>query len=236
MLKLTAIWLTHLLPGLLVTIFGIFLLQAVIALPAQPVGLTTEVQRELPNSGVTNPVTAVLLNFRGYDTLLEIGVLLLAVVAVWSLHVVPLRTGHARYVAETPVLAHLVRLLAPVMILVAGYITWIGSARPGGAFQGGSVLAAAMVLLLLASMIGIRPRRRWPLRVVAVLGLAVFVVIAGGTLVVGNQFLEYPRNQAYALMLVLESFLTISIGGTLALLFFGAIPETASFETMNDEG
>ena len=28
-------------------------------------------------SGVENPVTAVLLNFRGYDTLLEIGVLLL---------------------------------------------------------------------------------------------------------------------------------------------------------------
>lgn len=235
MLKPTEIWLTRLLPGLLVAIFGIFLLQTVIALPAQPVGLSAEVQRELPNSGVTNPVTAVLLNFRGYDTLLEIGVLLLAVVAVWSLHVAPLRSGHTRYVAETPVLAHLVRVLAPVMVLVAGYITWIGSAQPGGAFQGGSVLAAAIVLLLLASMIGIRPRRRWPLRVVAVLGLAVFVVIAGGTLLVGNQFLEYPRDQAYTLMLVLESFLTISIGGTLALLFFGAIPEIASFETMNDE-
>lgn len=235
MSRLSRVWTTRVLSALPVALFGIFLLQAVVALPTQPVGLTTEVQRELPNSGVTNPVTAVLLNFRGYDTLLEIGVLLLAVVAVWSLHVVPLRTGHARYVAETPVLAHLVRLLAPVMILVAGYITWIGSARPGGAFQGGSVLAAAVVLLLLASMIDIRPRRRWPLRVVAVLGLAVFVVIAGGTLVVGNHFLEYPRNQAYVLMLVLESCLTISIGGILALLFFGAIPESASFETLDDE-
>ena len=35
-------------------------------------------------SGVENPVTAVLLNFRGYDTLLEIGVLLLAALGVFS--------------------------------------------------------------------------------------------------------------------------------------------------------
>ena len=42
-------------------------------------------------SGVENPVTAVLLNFRGYDTLLEIGVLLLAALSVLS--VSPF-TGH----------------------------------------------------------------------------------------------------------------------------------------------
>ena len=58
---------------------------AVLSLPASPTGLTTESLAKLPESGVTNPVTAVLLNYRGYDTLLEVGVLLLAVVGVWSL-------------------------------------------------------------------------------------------------------------------------------------------------------
>ena len=39
----------------------------------------------METSGVRNPVTAVLLNFRGYDTLLEMGVLLVALLGVWSL-------------------------------------------------------------------------------------------------------------------------------------------------------
>ncbi|PJF45885.1 MAG: sodium:proton antiporter, partial [Candidatus Thermofonsia Clade 3 bacterium] len=39
----------------------------------------------LPRSGVLNPVTAVLLNYRGYDTLLEVAVLLLAIVGVWAI-------------------------------------------------------------------------------------------------------------------------------------------------------
>ncbi len=58
---------------------------AVLSLPSRPAGLTAASLAKLPESGVTNPVTAVLLNYRGYDTLLEVGVLLLAIVAVWSL-------------------------------------------------------------------------------------------------------------------------------------------------------
>jgi hypothetical protein len=41
--------------------------------------------RHLAESGVSNPVTAVLLNFRSYDTLLEVAVLVVAMVAVWSM-------------------------------------------------------------------------------------------------------------------------------------------------------
>jgi len=40
-------------------------------------------------SGIKNVVTAVLLDFRGYDTLLEISVLMLATVAVFSLRDTP---------------------------------------------------------------------------------------------------------------------------------------------------
>ena len=46
---------------------------AVVSLPAKPTGLTEASLAKLPESGVTNPVTAVLLNYRGYDTLLWIG-------------------------------------------------------------------------------------------------------------------------------------------------------------------
>ena len=40
---------------------------ALLSLPAMPTGLTAESLAKLPESGVTNAVTAVLLNYRGYD-------------------------------------------------------------------------------------------------------------------------------------------------------------------------
>ena len=56
----------------------------VLSLPDQSQGLQGAVAGQLEKSGVSNPVTAVLLNFRGYDTLLEMVVLTLALLGVWS--------------------------------------------------------------------------------------------------------------------------------------------------------
>ena len=97
-------------------------------------------------SGVSHPVTAVLANFRGYDTLLEMAVLLLVLVGVWSLSTAP----SEREISTGAVLDFFVRLLLPVMILIAGYLLWVGAHAPGGVFQAGSVLGAAGVLLLLS--------------------------------------------------------------------------------------
>ena len=77
------------------------------------------ISSKMPISGVDNPVTAVLLNFRGYDTLLEIGVLLLAAVGVLS--VAPSAVMPADS-APSPILILLLRLLLPFIILVSGYM------------------------------------------------------------------------------------------------------------------
>ena len=66
---------------------------AVLSLPDQASKLNGMVEANLQASGVHNPVTAVLLNFRGYDTLLEMAVLLLALIGVWSLGASPMRRG-----------------------------------------------------------------------------------------------------------------------------------------------
>ena len=47
---------------------------AVLSLPDHANGLQKMVANKMEVSGVSNPVTAVLLNFRGYDTLLEMGI------------------------------------------------------------------------------------------------------------------------------------------------------------------
>ncbi len=195
---------------------------AVLSLPSSAPGLSEQVALKLETSGVSNPVTAVLLNFRAYDTVLELGVLLLALLGVWSLGGIPER----RESSPGPVLDMLSRLLVPLLILVAGYLLWVGAHAPGGAFQAGSVLGAAGVLLLLA---GWRLGARFaglPLRISLVVGLGVFVVVAVVSILVGGRLLEYPPPFAAVLILLIEAAATLSIGITLAALFLGARPET----------
>jgi multisubunit Na+/H+ antiporter MnhB subunit len=190
---------------------------AVLSLPVQAPGLSDRVAEALKTSGVSNPVTAVLLNFRGYDTLLEMGVLLLALLGVWSLA----GSSRGRNTAAGPVLDTLVRLLVPVLILVAGYLLWVGSHAPGGAFQAGSVLGAAGVLLLLA---GWRLGARFAglaLRIVLVAGLGMFIAVGLASIPVGGRWLEYPAALAGSLILIIEAAATLSIGVTLAALFLG---------------
>ena len=192
----------------------------ILSLPIDSVGLGSEVTAQLANSGVTNPVTAVLLNFRGYDTLLEIIVLLVALLGVWSLRGATALPG----LATSPVLDTLVRVLVPLLILVAAYLLWVGAHAPGGAFQAGSVLGAAGVLLLLA---GWQLHAGWmglPLRLMLLAGPVVFVAVALFTLLLEHGLLQYPAQHAAALILLLEASATLSIGATLAALFLGGNP------------
>jgi len=193
----------------------------VLSLPDQAQGLQGAVADQLDKSGVSNPVTAVLLNFRGYDTLLEMVVLLLALLGVWSLGVQPaVRTESD----PGPVLDTLTRLLVPVLVLVAAYLLWAGAHAPGGAFQAGAVLGAAGVLWLLTCG---RPQHglaRLPLRIALVAGVATFMAIAALALQTGRQLLEYPPAQAGSLILLIEAIATVSIGVTLATLFLVTEP------------
>ncbi len=193
----------------------------VLSLPDQAHGLQGAVADQLGKSGVRNPVTAVLLNFRGYDTLLEMVVLTLALLGVWSLGAQP--AVHAESIPG-PVLDMLTRLLVPILIMVAAYLLWAGAHAPGGAFQAGAVLGAAGVLLLLTGW-RLPPRGAgYPLRVALVVGVVAFLAVAALPLPGGRHLLEYNPTYAGVLILIIEAFATVSIGVTLAVLFFGADP------------
>jgi len=197
----------------------------VLSLPTQAPGLSEHVTTNLVHSGVSNPVTAVLLNFRGYDTMLEMGVLLMALFGVWSLGGIP---EQSKSPPPGLVLDMLARLLIPLLILVAGYLLWVGARAPGGAFQAGAVLASVGVLVLLA---GWRPGTRFsrlPLRIALVTGFGMFVAVGMVLILVGRRLLEYPPPFAGALVLLIEAAATLSVGITLAALFLGGRPEAGS--------
>lgn len=192
----------------------------VLSLPPVDPGLSEQVAAQLPASGVENPVTAVLLNFRGYDTLLEIAVMSLAVMGIWSLAVMPRR----RVGAPGPVLAFLVQVLVPFMILLGAYLLWAGSHEAGGAFQAGAVFAAAMVLVLLAGAPLPSALSHWPLRLLLMLGLMTFAGVGVVMMPLEGRFLEYPPTLAKHLILLVEAAAAVSIGMILASALRGGRP------------
>ncbi len=198
------------------------LMWAFLGLP-QPAGLGAEVAAALPRAGVENPVTAVLLNFRGWDTLLESVVLLAALVGVWALTADDdwgARAGVAQHAAPGGVLEGFGRVLPPLGLMVGVYLVWAGAAGPGGAFQGGTVLAAVALLLAMAGLAP-APRVGAPaLRLALVAGPAVFLGVGVAGLAWGG-FLRLPPDIAKPLILTIEAALTLSIAVTLALLVLG---------------
>ena len=171
-------------------------------------------------SGVENPVTAVLLNFRAYDTLLEIAVLLLAAAGVFAMMPTPVRT------AESPpssIQILLLRRLLPFIIVVAGYVLWIGKYSPGGAFQAGAVLAAGGVLMVISAVrFGKSTIRAIPIGLS--IGLLTFLAVALATMINSGTLLQYPVARAGMLILLIEAAATISIAVILTVLFIGGKP------------
>lgn len=195
----------------------------VYTLPPSSAPLGALLAEAMPRSGVEHPVTAVLLNFRGYDTFLEVGVLSAGVFVSLALmsgegRPPPLRT------LSNPLLDGFVAWLAPLMLLVAFYLYWAGSKGPGGAFQAGALLAAGGVLLRLSGVplqlaVGVR------LRLAAAAGFGVFLLAGlAGPLVFGLPLFTYPRRLAGPILLGVEACLALSIGVALLCLFAGTPP------------
>ncbi len=186
---------------------------------AETARLADEVFANLGASGVSNPVTGVLLNFRAYDTLLELAVLMAAALGVLSLG-----TARSAYLRSGPVLASLTSWLVPVLVVVSGYLLWVGAQAPGGAFQAGALLAGAGVLLRLTGHPTGGLPRELAVRGLMIGGVAMFVLIGLGLMIAGRGFLDYPVSWAGGLILIIESAATLSIATTLILAFLCGMP------------
>jgi multisubunit Na+/H+ antiporter MnhB subunit len=190
------------------------LFAGIVSISAAP-GIGGAVAADIAETGVANPVTAVLLDFRGYDTFLELAVVALALVGAGALA----PADPAPAALTSPVARAAGALLAPAIVLVAGYLLWTGTSKPGGAFQAGAVLAGGLVLLE-ATAEG-RPfwRRGAALRWGIVGGAAAFLIAGLAGLALSGRFLDYPGAEAaYAMILAVESAAAVSVAISLAAL------------------
>ena len=151
--------------------------------------------------------------------------LLLALVGVWSLasdRVWGGRPGPRHQADPRGVLAFLARLLPPIGIVVGIYVLWTGANHPGGAFQGGTILAAMWLLVIMAGLADTPPVSCRRMRLVLIAGPAVFLAVGLGGLWFGEGFLTYPVTYAKPLIVAIEVAMTLTIAATLGLLLAGA--------------
>jgi multicomponent K+:H+ antiporter subunit A len=127
-----------------------------------------------PEGGGRNVVNVIIVDFRGFDTLGEISVLAVVALSVYALlrRFRPARESLARRVApkgsneDLVVPAVLMRLMFPVIAVLAFYLLLRGHNLPGGGFAAGITLAVAVILQYMAggtrwaeSRLAIRPTR-----------------------------------------------------------------------------
>lgn len=100
-------------------------------------------------TGAVNAVTAVVVNYRGFDTLGEVTVLFIASTGVAALLWRRKRERTAKTEGSV-VLTTGSRLLFPFIVLFGAYIFIHGHLTPGGGFPGGATIATAFLMLYLA--------------------------------------------------------------------------------------
>ncbi len=177
-----------------------------------------------PGAGLGNPITAVLMSYRSFDTMLEKVVLILAVVGVWSVGAdeawgaAPAPFGPA---TPSDALLFLAKTLPPIGGLIGVHIFWTGADEPGGAFQGGALLAAMWMVAMMARLADPPPiNSRW-LRLALISGPAVFLAIGVAGAMLAGHFFAYPSALAKPLILFIETFMLLSIAVALPMLVAG---------------
>jgi multicomponent Na+:H+ antiporter subunit B len=165
--------------------------------------------------GATNIVTAIIVTYRGLDTLGEVTVLFLTAAIVGLVLAQSRRKADGLRRALPPsgeLLTTGTRLLVPLILLLGVYVFVNGHLTPGGGFQGGAILASALLLLLLTDPL-LRVGHRLIAAIESTTGL-VFVGVGVLGIVLAGGFLD---NRI------------LPIGDLGALFSAGAIPIIYSF-------
>jgi len=155
--------------------------------------------RALDETGAANVVAAVVVSYRGFDTLGEVTVLFVAALGLGALLYGARREKNAKEREPASLIVFTgCRFLFPLVLLFGAYVLAHGHVTPGGGFQGGAIVASGFVLVYLGCR-GTLPAGRLA-AAESLSGLA-FVVIGFIGLAVGGSFLLnfLPRGTPLAL-------------------------------------
>jgi multicomponent Na+:H+ antiporter subunit B len=102
---------------------------------------------------VANAVTAIVVNYRGFDTLGEVSVLFLAATGLGSILYRRRKKGEEEEAILKPS-SQLIqagsKLIFPAILVLGAYVFIHGHLTPGGGFQGGAIIATGFLLMMMA--------------------------------------------------------------------------------------
>lgn len=196
------------------------------------------IEEAAAETGAANMVTAVLADYRGYDTLGETAVIFAA--GLGCLVVLAFAGANER---PAPGMAHpfgsvlldtVARTLVPVVLLFAVYVLVHGHVSPGGGFQGGVLFGAGLIMMRLVwgpggrdrGVPGFGPGLRGAL-MLACAGILGYVGIGLAAMAFGGAFLDYgtlplgsdPAHVRELATLGIEAAVFLTVAGTVAVLF-----------------
>ena len=159
------------------------------------------ITQTINETAVPNMVTAVLADYRGYDTLFETVVIFTAGIAVigilrryGSKDPIP-AVAEAQLTRKQPdlIIENTVRLLIPIIQLFALYVIAHGHHGPGGGFQGGVIFGASFILLALTR--DLKAAQKWVaekrILILACIGLLIYAGFGVLCQLLGANFLDY---------------------------------------------
>ena len=102
---------------------------------------------------VANVITAIVVNYRGFDTLGEVSVLFLASLGLGSILYRKHKEGEEEVAILKPssqLLQAGSKLIFPAILVLGAYVFIHGHLTPGGGFQGGAIIATGFLLMMMA--------------------------------------------------------------------------------------
>lgn len=145
-------------------------------------------EKGIEQTGATNIVTSVVVNYRGFDTLGEVTVLFLAAIGLSAILYREKEGERKKRRRSSLILYTGCKFLFPLILLFGAYIFIHGHLTPGGGFQGGAIVASGFLLVILGS-------RSWwgfnrsKMKITESLSGLIFVVVGLLGLLYGGHFL-----------------------------------------------
>ena len=140
---------------------------------------------------VANVITAIVVNYRGFDTLGEVSVLFLAATGLGSILYRRRKEGEHSVSISKPssqLLQAGSKLIYPAILVLGAYVFIHGHLTPGGGFQGGAIIATG-ILLMMMSYKDFHLNHTVLTWIESVAGIT-FATIGIAGLIVGKTFLE----------------------------------------------
>ncbi len=178
--------------------------------------------------GTPSFVAAILASYRGYDTLGETTVILIAVLVILMI----MRSSshpHQEYSAPSlpeltthPILRLVSAFIIPYILFYTLYIQINGEVSPGGGFQAGAIFASAIILRSFFKKQG----ELVHYYILAIMGVVIYAGTGLVTMLMGGSYLEYsalninPHLAQKIGIMAIEFGVGVTVSASMSLIYF----------------